>query len=166
MNATNMDMVQDRIPDTSLGKAEFAKGASKPNAYIVAPTMKKMMIGLYILLILLGVGTGYILAGEGVGSIIRTAKPTRIDTDTVVGITDAQTFKDSAAGTIEAGGLDGEGTHKLIRVGGPTQTAYLISSVVDLDEFIGKKVTVYGQTFAGEKAAWLMDVGKIELEPE
>lgn len=159
-------MVQDSTPDTSRGKTESANGSSEPYAYTVAPTMKKMMIGLYLILILLGVGTGYILAGGSGGSIIPFGKPTRIKTDTTVGITDAQTFKDSAAGTIEAGGLDGEGTHKLVRVGGPTQTAYLISSVVDLDEFIGKKVTVYGQTFAGEKAAWLMDVGKIELEPE
>jgi len=125
--------------------------------------MKKMTIGLYVLLILMGVGTGYLLSGRRVGVVGLFGKPTRIETDTTVGISDTATFKDSAEGVIEAGGLDGEGTHKLVREGGPSQTAYLISSVVDLDKYIGKKVKVYGQTVAGDKAAWLMDVGKIEL---
>jgi hypothetical protein len=31
---------------------------------------------------------------------------------------------------------------------------------------VGKKVRVYGQTFAGQKAGWLMDVGYIEVLEE
>jgi hypothetical protein len=128
--------------------------------------VKKLTIALYLFLIALGVGTGYILSGGTGRAMFSFGKPTRIDTETAAGITDTETFKDTAVGVIEAGGLDGEGTHKLVRDGGPSQTAYLISSVVDLDEYIGKNVTVYGQTVAGEKAAWLMDVGKIELAPQ
>jgi hypothetical protein len=114
----------------------------------------------YALLILLGLGTGYVLAAKGTGP---TAAPGSIETDTIVGSTDTETFKDWAEGTLEKDGEVGEGTHKLIREGGPSQTAYLISSVVDLDKFIGKKVKVWGQTVAAQKVSWLMDVGKVEL---
>jgi len=72
-----------------------------------------------------------------------------------------QAFKDSAEGVLEKGGIDGEGTHHLVREGGPSQTAYLTSSVLDLDLFVGKKIKVEGETFAAQKAGWLMDVGLV-----
>lgn len=77
----------------------------------------------------------------------------------------AKTFKDEAQGTIERNDdLDqyAQGTHKLIREGGESQTAFLTSSVLDLDEFVGKKVKVFGETFGSEQVGWLMDVGKVE----
>ncbi len=124
---------------------------------------KRIMMVVYVVVVLLGAGTGYLLASrQGVTGMIG-GKPEIIKTDKVVGSTDTKTFKDSAEGTIEAGGLDGEGSHKLIREGGPSQTAYLVSSVVDMDEYVGKKVRVWGQTMDAKKASWLMDVGKIEL---
>ena len=128
-------------------------------------TMKKTIILVYVVLALVGVGTGFLLsrtvAPKKSASTTVTSKT--IKTDTVAGSTDEKTFKDSATGKIEKGGLDGEGTHNLVRDGGPSQTIYLISSVVDLDEYIGKNVKIWGQTQAAKKAAWLMDVGKIEL---
>jgi len=113
----------------------------------------------YLVLILLGVGTGYLLSQQ-TGAV---EKPHFIQTEKIVGTTDPKAFRDSAIGIIEKGGVDGEGTHRLIREGGPSQTAFLTSSIVDLDQYVGKKVKVYGETFAAEKAGWLMDVGKIEL---
>ncbi len=77
-----------------------------------------------------------------------------------IGSADTKTFKDTAVGILEKGGIDGEGTHKLIGEGGPSQTAYLISSVIDLDQFVGQKVQLWGETFKGQKAPWLMDVGR------
>lgn len=74
-----------------------------------------------------------------------------------------QTFKDSAVGTIEKGNINGEGTHILIREGGSTQRASLISSTVDLDLFVNKKVEVKGETNASNKTAWLLDVGNIKI---
>ncbi len=129
--------------------------------------LQQATIVIYGVLVLLGVGTGYLLSrtslagpktasdGVRVGGIVKTEK--------VVGVADEKTFKDSAEGVIQSGGTDGEGSHSLIRAGGPSQTASLISSVVDLDEYVGKKVKVWGQTVAAQKAAWLMDVGKIEI---
>lgn len=134
----------------------------KPLEDDVVPSTQRFVVGVYITLIILGIGTGYILANK---SPIATTQevPQKIESETVVGIADESTFKDSAEGTLEKGGLDGEGTHKLIREGGPSQTAYLMSSVVDLDQFVGKEVKIWGQTMAAEKASWLMDVGKVEL---
>lgn len=125
----------------------------------------KFVIGtVFVILALLGVGTGYIL-DTGIGAPSQnTLTPTK--TGKVIGLADTKTFKDSAIGTLENGGLDGEGTHKLIREGGPSQTAYLISSVVDLDQYAGKKVKVWGETVAAKKVSWLMDVGRLELLSE
>lgn len=77
----------------------------------------------------------------------------------------AKTFKDEAEGTIEKNDkLDkyAQGTHRLLRPGGESQTAYLTSSVLDLDEYVGKKVKVFGETFGSQQVGWLMDVGKVE----
>ena len=128
------------------------------------PVKKTMIMALsiYGVLIVLGIGTGYLLS-RTVGAGALSTSPKVIKTDTVAGSTDTSTFKDSADGIIEKGGIEGEGTHKLIREGGPSQTAVLVSSVVDLDEYAGKKVKVWGQTMAAKKVAWLMDVGKVEV---
>lgn len=80
-----------------------------------------------------------------------------------VGIADKKTFKDKAEGVLKEGGIDGEGNFHLERPGGISQNVYLTSSTVDLSQFIGKKVRVWGQTFKGEKAGWLMDVGLVEI---
>ncbi|MEK7129451.1 MAG: hypothetical protein AAB803_00380 [Patescibacteria group bacterium] len=126
-------------------------------------TMRRNILLVYALLIGLGVATGYVLSRTGT-PLSSAGKPTMINTGKVAGVTDERTFKDSAVGTVEKGGINGEGTHKLIREGGVSQTAFLISSIVDLDQYVGKKVKVWGQTFDAEKAAWLMDVGKIEIQ--
>jgi hypothetical protein len=132
---------------------------------VINPTMKKTIILVCVVLCSAGIGTGYLLSRTIGPMNTQSSKESAgtINTTTVVGSTDETTFKDSASGTIEKGGLDGEGTHNLVREGGPSQTVYLISSVVDLDEYVGKNVKVWGQTQAAKKAAWLMDVGKIEL---
>jgi len=80
------------------------------------------------------------------------------------GIVDKKTFKDSAEGILREGGIDGEGNFHIERPGGVSQNAYLTSSTVDLSVYIGKKIKVWGQTFSGQKAGWLMDVGLVEVE--
>ena len=126
--------------------------------------IRMVAVVVYIVLVLLGVGTGYLLSRNTKFTSGSTGEtPGMIKTEKTEGIADIKTFKDSAEGTIEKGGINGEGTHKLLRDGGPSQTAYLVSSVIDLDSYVGKKVKVWGETFAAQKAAWLMDVGKIEV---
>lgn len=73
-------------------------------------------------------------------------------------------FPDSAEGTLKKGGVDGEGTHHLERKGGPSQNVYLTSSAVNLDQFVNKKVHVWGKTYSAQTAGWLMDIGYLELQ--
>jgi len=122
----------------------------------------RIVIGVYAVLVLLGIGTGYLLSRANITGI--GVKPGIVKTDKVAGSTDTKTFKDSALGVIQKDGTDGEGTHQLLREGGPSQTVTLMSSVIDLNQYVGKKVKIYGQTMAAQKAAWLMDVGRVELQ--
>ncbi len=73
-------------------------------------------------------------------------------------------FKDKAEGILKEGGIEGEGTFHLERPGGLSQNVYLTSSTVDLSKFIGKQVTVWGQTMQARTAGWLIDVGLVETK--
>lgn len=81
----------------------------------------------------------------------------------VVGVADEKSFRDTTEGTLETGGIEGEGSHHLTRPGGDSQTVYLTSTIVDLDLFVGRKVKVWGETFSAQKAGWLMDVGRVQV---
>ena len=126
----------------------------------VLPDKKILMAGVLVI-ILAGVVSGWALVKRGKGQSV--GKEEKVKVVKSVGSTDVKTFKDSAIGVLEKGGVNGEGTHHLTREGGPSQTAYLTSSVINLDEYVAKKVRVWGETFAAEKAGWLMDVGRIDI---
>jgi len=81
------------------------------------------------------------------------------------GIKDSRVFRDSTQGRLEVNDFSqvDEGSFKLLRVGGKSQTVYLNSSVVNLSEFVGECVEVWGETFTGRKAGWLMDVGRVKV---
>ncbi len=116
-----------------------------------------------VLIILAGMATGFFLSSQQASLPLLGGKPKVIKTDKMAGSTDVKTFKDVAEGTLEKGGIDGEGTHKLIRPGNESQTVYLTSSVINLDDYVGKKVRIWGETFSAQKAGWLMDVGRVEV---
>lgn len=125
--------------------------------------MPKTMVIASVLIILAGLGTGFLLA-KNKSMILPGGKPQILNTQKIVGSTDTKAFPDKAEGILQKGGFEGEGTHKLImNPKDPSQTAYLTSTLINLDDFVGKKVRVWGQTFAAQKAAWLMDVGRVEL---
>lgn len=139
-------------------------------------TMKKnslvMTVVISLIAIAAGVGTGYgshkLFATGSSGDANIPSNMEQIPSGTVkegdvFGSTDTETFKDPVQGYLEIGGLDGEGSHKLLRAGGPSQTVYMTSSVTDLDKFDGMEVKVWGETFTGQKAGWLMDVGRVEV---
>lgn len=132
--------------------------------------LKEILLPAVIILsiILAGLGTGYILAGRKTSKSSLTAMlkgEKVISGSKEVGIKDEKVFKDSAEGRIEVNDRVKveEGSHKLIRSGGESQTAYLTSSVVDLNQFIGKCVQIWGETFSAQKAGWLMDVGRVKI---
>jgi len=80
------------------------------------------------------------------------------------GSTDERAFRDKVLGVVDKSGLNGEGTHKLLRPGGASQTVCLSSTTIDLDQLVGHQVTLWGETFDGQKCGWLMDVGRAKIE--
>lgn len=132
------------------------------------PASKKMGAGLFLglvaLVVILGTGIGYVGAGATQkGPAVQAPKGTKVNTEKAAGIVDKKTFKDNSEGILREGGIDGEGSFHLERPGGKSQYVYLTSTTVDLGGYVGKKVRVWGQTFEGQKAGWLMDVGLIEV---
>ncbi|KUK78958.1 MAG: hypothetical protein XD95_0688 [Microgenomates bacterium 39_7] len=132
---------------------------------------KKMLIIMCVVAVVAGIGTGF-------GAHLLRAQQTRIEggpepaqmiaegefeVGDVFGIQDTDIFKDTAQGYLERGGINGEGSHRLLRPGGESQTVYLTSTVTDLDKLVGAEVKVWGETYKGQKAGWLMDVGKVEI---
>ncbi len=121
------------------------------------------------IIIFLGVGSGLLLAKIAPNLIQKSALPSPNEKSSVVkgsvyGSNDTSSFKDVAEGTLKEGGIEGEGQFHLVRPGGESQNVYLTSSLVDLSLFIDKKVKVWGQTQKAQKAGWLMDVGRVEVE--
>lgn len=111
----------------------------------------------------IGAGTGYLLSRNNQVAGVNTVNNQMVKSETEVGSKDTKTFRDTATGIIEKNGTNGVGTHKLIRDGGPSQTIYMVSSVIDLDQFDGKKVEVWGETQKVAKASWFMDIGRVKI---
>lgn len=128
---------------------------------------KGMILFFSLVVIVWGVMSGFFLAKNrgkiSSKKIQREVGEEGVKKGTIVGVTDEKTFKDAAEGTLEEGGVNGEGSHHLVRPGGESQNVYLTSSIIDLGQFRDHKVRVWGETFAGQKAGWLMDVGKLEV---
>lgn len=119
-----------------------------------------------LLVVLAGVTTGWLLSGrpQTKGALIpEDAAPGAEKTQTEAGVTDTEAYPDTAEGVLEEGGLEGEGTHHLVREGGPEKYVYLTSTAFNFEGFVGKKVQVWGETMSAKHAPWLMDVGRIKV---
>lgn len=126
--------------------------------------MKSLM--LFIVIGVLGVGTGFMLtkySGKTGKSLPILSKVGSAQQGKSFGSDDTKTFKDTAEGELQIGGIEDEGQYHLIRPGGDSQNVYLTSGNVDLSKFTGKKIKVWGQTQTAQKAGWLMDVGRVEV---
>jgi len=130
-------------------------------------TSKTLLMIIVLFALILGSLSGYFLSQGRLVALSEEIKndvaKEEIKVGLMVGVRDEKDFKDSAEGKLEVGGIDGEGSHHLVRPGGESQNVYLTSSVIDLEKFVGHKVKVWGQTFAAQKAGWLMDVGKLKV---
>lgn len=130
-------------------------------------SLVKFVPALVVLLILAaGIGTGLIVSSRQKSAKLAASGAGGEELTEEVKESFTQTFRDEAEGVVERNDdLDkyAQGTHKLIRPGGESQTAYLTSSVLDLDQYLGQKVKVLGETFGSSQVGWLMDVGKVEV---
>jgi len=129
---------------------------------------KRLFLSALVIFFILAAGTatGYFLSLKGGQKNLSSVESgEKIKKGAVIGVDNPQIFRDKAVGVIEVndGSFTDEGTHKLIRPGGESQTVYLTSSVLDLNQLIGRKVEVWGETYAAQKAGWLMDVGKVKV---
>lgn len=154
---------------------------TKPTIHLIDPVQSNPKISsapwpvimVVIVAIVAGIGTGYVVGtnkGTTMGSITGGSSSETEGSDIsdekaidTAGVKDEKIFKDKAEGILLEGGIEGEGAFHLERPGGATQTAYLTSTTVDLSPFVGKKIRVWGKTFQGKKAGWLMDVGYVEV---
>ncbi len=132
-------------------------------------SLNKIFVGTLVASVVLGLGAGLVLAKTGSGSGGSTSIKSAVQS---VGAPnqaqqDSQTFKDFAEGTLQKRPATKnpndyqEGTHLLIRDGGVPVA--LTSSVVDLSQYEGKKVKVYGETQKAIKEGWQRDVVKLKL---
>lgn len=140
----------------------FPKASNKQSLFLRNKKALMLAAG-SLVVVLLGVGTGWLLSGSAKSKSEAEIVPGAQQSETEAGLEDESVFPDSAEGILEEGGIEGEGTHHLIREGGPSKYVYLTSTVIDLESFVGKKVMVWGETLSGKQAGWLMDVGKVKV---
>jgi hypothetical protein len=141
----------------------------------VKPMKKTQPVGMKMILTLVivvaGIGSGYflneVIPGKPVsGAPVAVAvpeDPNELEVQKIYGEKDAKKFPDEAEGVLVRGGVNGEGSHHLLRTGGPSRNVYMTSSVLDLSLFEDHLVKVSGETFQSQHAGWLMDVGRVEI---
>ena len=127
------------------------------------------MIAILLVLVVVGIGGGYVLSSRGTSGVSgipdnKITSASQVKTGTILGSNDTATFNDTAEGTVQNGGIDGDGQYHLVRPGGASQYVYLTSSTLDLSLVLNKKIKVWGQTLAAQHAGWLMDVGRVQVE--
>ena len=160
-------MVKDSDEKTSSQPATGEKPLVKPLKLKKFNKGSLLTILASFLIVLLGVATGWFLAGKGVSSTSggKTSSNQVSDTKDLkeAGVGDPSSYQSSVEGVLKEGGIKGEGTHYLDRDLGESKYVYLTSSVIDLNQFVGKKVTVWGDTISARYASWLIDVGLIKV---
>jgi hypothetical protein len=138
------------------------------NSDSIKSAFTSKVIAILIGVVVVGVVSGFLVSQVSTLSTknIKTgtiSNGSSVAAGTIVGSNDTATFKDTATGTLKEGGIDGEGAFHLVRPGGDSQNVYLTSSSVDLSQFVGKSIKVWGATQKAQHAGWLMDVGRIQV---
>lgn len=142
-------------------------GDSQP----ISQRLHSRLLPFIIVFLIAGVLSGFVLSKVigGASSPLSSTKDAsqmsaeEIKKGQVYGAQEEAPFPDDAEGKLEKGGLDQEGSHKLIRPGGDSQTVYLTSSTLELDKFVDRKIKVWGATYKPQKVGWFMDVGRVEV---
>lgn len=160
-------MEEIKLPDSQPPKNAPPKLVSAHLGLLSKITQKKFLpILIIVIIVTAGIFSGLVVSSRSKNKSALKASITEENLTPEQKADFTQTFRDQAEGTIEKNDkLDkyAQGTHILIRPGGESQTAFLTSSVLDLDEFVGKKAKVHGETFGSSQVGWLMDVGKVEI---
>lgn len=168
-----VDFVMEEIKVSDATAQAPSLGSQNPILKRITETREKLGLTrerkttlIFAGLVLAGVATGYGLYWRQTMGTVRLAGKNveLVKTPTEEGVKDAATFPDTATGILAEndGKITDEGTHILVR-GDISQNVYLTSSVIDLSKYVGKKTQIWGETFRGLKAGWLMDVGRVKV---
>jgi hypothetical protein len=166
INLDKLDPSTPKPKEVSFSQIENTKTtmSRKPNITLAI---------LFLVVAIAGFYTGATLKSKASGKLVGSADLKNIQAEVplagvkvgdIYGSADEKAFRDSATGVLDKGGLNGEGTHKIVRPGGASQTVYVTSSVIDLDTLVGSQITAWGETFKGQKVSWLMDIGRVKVE--
>jgi len=135
----NLDNQPSQESDRSEGKLRQGRNWS---AFLKGKNLA-LVLGV-VVIVSLGAFSGWLLSntGQSTGEELQSQvgegqKPQKGEE---FGVQDKATFSDHAIGEVAEGGVNGEGTHHLLREGGPSQTVFLFSSVLDLNDFVGRKI--------------------------
>lgn len=128
--------------------------------------MKKTLFLAVTLPIALGVITGAYLGGKGYWNKVTyrqvTGKTVVVAVGQEYGVSDQKSIRDSAIGLLVDSDNKTKGTHRLVR-GADALTVYLTSSTIDLNQFLGRGMQIWGETFQRENVGWFMDVTKLKV---
>ncbi len=170
IDADNKPIEAPEKKDLKVPEDKNKKGLVKEMSIKKTPSTKNIAINIIISLLVVAIG---IFSGWGLSQVVSTKPSQSPEEQAMVNEEEIKPgdiygqeingFRDSAEGVLLKGGIEGEGSHRILRPGGKTQTVYLTSSVIDLNPFVDHKVKVWGETFAAQKANWLMDVGRVEV---
>lgn len=155
MNNTTLHQLEDK-PEAQI------KSSSKPNAKKWTSILITVLV-VFVAIILGRVAAQFTVKSNGSLPQVTYTQQTGLG-DKNFGQKNEKLCPDKAEGTLKPGGIDGEGTHHLVRKGGKDQYVYLTSSTVDLSKVQNKKVLVWGKTYAAQTAGWLMDVCYLEIK--
>jgi hypothetical protein len=139
-----------------------------PIKYLKFDSLNKIFIGVLVASVILGIVAGFLLASSSKSTNKLASSGSDSPVNAKTASQDSRTFRDFAEGTIQKKPASknpndySEGTHLLVREG--AVPVALTSSVVDLSQYEGKKVTVRGETQKAIKEGWLMDVGKVDVK--
>ncbi|HWA52081.1 MAG TPA: hypothetical protein VG895_03445 [Patescibacteria group bacterium] len=125
-----------------------------------------MMIGGAIIIIIVGLAVGFLVSKKNAKTPNPNTKNSSVTVSpTEAGITDVSKYDSNKmpTGILMTGGIKGEGTYHLDSGNGPQHMVYLNSITVDMSQFVGKKVKVWGDTLSAHYAPWLMDVVRIQV---
>lgn len=136
-------------------------------AFIGPAHLKRLSIIVLVIAAIAGTVSGYFLSQGITNNPQALQQDEQPKTDVKNPQQDRRTFRDFAEGKVTKKpdsnkvGEYTEGTHLLVR--DSLDPVALTSSVVDMSQYEGKKVKVYGETQKAIKEGWLMDVGRVEV---
>jgi hypothetical protein len=148
-----------------MSKQIFHKLENKNNVLIPEPAITIVVVSAVIILAIISgnIISGLLIKNSDTANLPEYATNKEM-TSGKYGKKDNKMCPDQAEGVLRKGGVEDEGTHHLTRKGGESQNVYLTSSTIDLDKLVGKKVEVWGKTYAAQQAGWLMDACYIEVK--